>query len=169
MFFDLIYWLNEERIFNPGFSNGQILSKYLKILAHILWNIDDRKSFCYIYVYQQCQALRSELYVLNSPLISSSAQDDFFPLAASSLDIIVYIRRGSGGSYFSLGIPGQLHRNDMSVCKHMNLQVSFTWYKHKPGYEENEEAWKVSFFPAHFLKQNFKIELCYSCGVYLTH
>lgn len=39
------------------------------------------------------------------PLISSSAQYDFFPLAASSLDIIVYIRLGSGGSYFSLGIP----------------------------------------------------------------
>lgn len=43
--------------------------------------------------------------VLKLPLISSSAQYDFFPLAASSLDIIVYIRLGSGGSYFSLGIP----------------------------------------------------------------
>lgn len=53
----------------------------------------------------------------DSPLISSSAQYDFFPLAASSLDIIVYIRLGSGGSYFSLGIPITLWRQeDAKMC-----------------------------------------------------
>lgn len=54
------------------------------------------------------------------PTISSSAQYDFFPLAASSLDIIVYIRLGSGGSYFSLGIPVILkhkHNHFHRKCK----------------------------------------------------
>lgn len=50
--------------------------------------------------------------ILKLPLISSSAQYDFFPLAASSLDIIVYIRLGSGGSYFSLGIPVILKKGE---------------------------------------------------------
>lgn len=50
------------------------------------------------------------------PLISSSAQYDFFPLAASSLDIIVYIRLGSGGSYFSLGIPIILKEEEKKFC-----------------------------------------------------
>lgn len=48
------------------------------------------------------------------PLISNSAQCDFFPLAASSEDIIVYILRGSGGSYFSLGIP--VKNNGTTCC-----------------------------------------------------
>lgn len=42
---------------------------------------------------------------------------DFFPLLASSLDMMVYIRLESGGSYFSFGIPRPLcvhkiHKND---------------------------------------------------------
>lgn len=51
------------------------------------------------------------------PLISSSAQCDFFPFAASSVDIIVYIFRGSGGSYFSLGMPVELEKKPISTMK----------------------------------------------------
>lgn len=52
----------------------------------------------------------------SSPLISNSAQCDFFPLAASSEDIIVYILRGSGGSYFSLGIPVDTQQQRIMTC-----------------------------------------------------
>ncbi|PWA23447.1 hypothetical protein CCH79_00006050 [Gambusia affinis] len=48
------------------------------------------------------------------PLISSSAQYDFFPFAASSLDIIVYIRLGSGG--ISINLSGNL---DQTTKRHV--------------------------------------------------
>lgn len=70
---------------------------------------------------QTCPSPHYLQWVLNSapclsslPLISNSAQCDFFPLAASSEDIIVYILRGSGGSYFSLGIPVENKRQVMN-------------------------------------------------------
>lgn len=59
----------------------------------------------------------------HSPLISSSAQWDFLPLAASSLVIIVYIRRGSGGSYFSLGIPGPLQKQQKKTLLYTTTQT----------------------------------------------
>lgn len=54
---------------------------------------------------------------INKPDISNSAQCDFFPLAASSADMMVYNRRGSGGSYFSFGIPVNLREERHSQYK----------------------------------------------------
>lgn len=56
----------------------------------------------------------SEGLLRDIPVISSPSQMDFFPLFASSLDMIVlvYIRLESSGSYFSLGITRPLWRTD---------------------------------------------------------
>lgn len=69
------------------------------------------------------------------PTISNSAQYDFFPFAASSVDIIVYIRLGSGGSYFSLGIPVILkHKHNNHFHYWTPLQTMYctcTLHKHE--------------------------------------
>lgn len=64
------------------------------------------------------------------PLISSSAQCDFFPFAASSEDMIVYILLGSGGSYFSLGMPVELKKSNQ--------------YSEEPNNENNDIFLNVS-------------------------
>lgn len=64
------------------------------------------------------QTINLSVYVL--PLISSSTQWDFFPFAASSEDIIVYILRGSGGSYFSLGMPVETRKETNQYMKESN-------------------------------------------------
>ena len=64
---------------------------------------------------------------VNQPVISNSAQYDFFPLAASSADMMVYNRRGSGGSYFSFGIPVNLGGEKRGIVGF--LLVGPTWYK----------------------------------------
>lgn len=61
----------------------------------------------------------------NKPVISNSAQCDFFPLAASSADMIVYSLRGSGGSYFSFGIPVNLENKKTSDLCHAHKQFPF--------------------------------------------
>lgn len=81
--------------------------KALRSLQLILWRCKchARSARRWTEVYDQAQIHK---VWGNKPDISNSAQCDFFPLAASSADMMVYNRRGSGGSYFSFGIPVNL-------------------------------------------------------------